>query len=93
MDIFEQLARKGFTVLDGKRRLLAQLAGDQPAFVKDTSGYSYRVTINDQLVGVESVEGEKITKPCIALFGPATKKLTTFSPLLSDEPEAQHGQS
>lgn len=89
MEILEQLARKGFTVFSGERRLLAQLASGQAAFVKDTSGHSYRVTIDTQLVSVESVEGDKITTPCIALVGPATGKLTALTSLLSAETGAR----
>jgi len=92
MGILEQLARKGFSVMDGKRRLLAQLGSDQAVFVKDTSGHSYLVRMADHLVTVKAVESDKVTAPSIALLGPAGETLTTVSPHLDSDSVKLHGQ-
>lgn len=44
MGILEQLEQQGFRVVDGRRRLLAQLALGRTVFVKDVEGHGYRIT-------------------------------------------------
>lgn len=53
MGILEQLEELGFRVINGKRRLLAQLDLGRTVFAKDAEGCAYRISAPGRLVSIE----------------------------------------
>ncbi|WP_339534771.1 hypothetical protein [Pseudomonas hunanensis] len=56
MGILEQLEQQGFLVLDGKRRLLAQLDLGRTVFAKGIDGHVYRITAPGRVVSIEVID-------------------------------------